>query len=61
MSAPDPRSTLDEALENLREAGRLVRVIQNRMRADGMREEIEYRDLDLRVSSALAAVEAGYH
>ena len=60
MSAPDPRALAEEAVESLREAGRLVRTVQNWMRADGMREDIEYRDLDIRLANALAAVEASY-
>lgn len=61
MSAPYPRATAEEAVESLRETGRLVRTVQNRMRADGLREAVEYRDPDLRVATALAAVEAPYH
>ena len=60
MSPADPRATLQEATESLREAGRLVRAVQNRMRGDGLREDLDYRDLDVRITNALAAVEGGY-
>jgi hypothetical protein len=51
---------LDEAMENLKEAARLIRVTQNTLRSAGMDDHPDYRDLTHRVSSVLAMVEAAY-
>jgi hypothetical protein len=51
---------LDEAMENLMEAARLVRATQNRLWSAGMDDHPNYRDLTHRVSSALAMTEAAY-
>ena len=49
---------LEEALDNLREATQRLRATQNRMLAAGMHELPHYRDLFVRVSTALAMTEA---
>jgi len=51
---------LEEAMENLKEAARLVRVTQNRLWSAGKIDHPNYRDLAHRVSSALAMTEAAY-
>jgi hypothetical protein len=51
---------LDEAMENLMEATRLVRATQNRLWSAGLDDHPNYRDLTHRVSSALAMTEAAY-
>ena len=49
---------LEEALDNLREATQRLRATENRMLADGMPDQPNYRDLFVRVSTALAMTEA---
>ena len=49
---------LEEALDNLREATQRLRATQNRMLAAGMYDHPNYRDLFVRVSTALAMTEA---
>jgi hypothetical protein len=49
---------LEEALDNLREATQRLRATENRMLAAGMHELPNYRDLFVRVSTALAMTEA---
>ena len=49
---------LEEALDNLREATQRLRATENRMLAAGMHEQPNYRDLFVRVSTALAMSEA---
>jgi hypothetical protein len=49
---------LEEALDNLREATQRLRATENRMLAAGMPEQPNYRDLFVRVSTALAMTEA---
>jgi hypothetical protein len=51
---------LDEAIENLREAARLVRATQNRLWSTGLDEHPNYRDLTHRVMTALAMTEAAF-
>ena len=51
---------LDEAMENLKEAARLVRATQNRLWSTGKIDHPNYRNLTHRVSSALAMTEAAY-
>ena len=53
-------SILEEAMDNLREAGQRIRATQHLLRAQGMTEGEEYRDLVTRLSTALAMVEAAY-
>jgi hypothetical protein len=45
------RGTLEEAMDSLTEAGQRVRSVQNRMRADGMDDQADYRDLYVRTST----------
>jgi len=49
---------LEEALDNLREATQRLRATQNRMLAAVMHDQPNYRDLFVRVSTALAMTEA---
>ena len=49
---------LEEAQDNLREATQRLRATQNRMLAAGMHDQPNYRDLFVRVSTALAMTEA---
>ena len=51
---------LDEAMENLMEAARLVRATQNRLWSAGLDEHPNYRDLTHRVMTALAMIEAAF-
>ena len=53
-------SVLEEAVDNLREAGQRIRATQHFLRAQGMTESEDYRELVTRLSTALAMVEAAY-
>jgi hypothetical protein len=53
-------SALEEAMDNLREAGQRIRATQHLLRAQGMTEDEDYRELVMRLSTALAMVEASY-
>ncbi len=53
-------ATLEEAKDSLTEAGQRIRSVQNRMRADGMDASADYRDLFVRITTALAATESAY-
>ena len=53
-------SVLEEALDNLRETAQHIRATQNLMHARGMTEEGNYRELLVRLSTALAMTEAAY-
>ena len=55
-------TVLDEAMDNLEEAGQRIRATQNLMRSQGMTSEagVNYGDLLTRLSSALAMTEAAY-
>jgi hypothetical protein len=53
-------SILEEAMDNLREAGQRIRVTQHLLRAQGMTESGDYRELVTRLSTALTMVEASY-
>ena len=53
-------SALEEAMDNLREAGQRIRTTQHLLRAQGMTESEDYRELLTRLSTALAMVEAAY-
>jgi hypothetical protein len=52
-------SVLDEAIDNLREAGQRIRATQKLMRSQGMLDN-NYRELTTRLSTTLAMVEASY-
>ncbi|MDQ4001238.1 MAG: hypothetical protein M3283_09615 [Actinomycetota bacterium] len=51
---------VEEALDNLREATQRLRATRNRMLAAGMHDQPNYRDLFVRVSTALAMTEASF-
>jgi alpha-beta hydrolase superfamily lysophospholipase len=53
-------SVLEEAMDNLREAGQRIRATQHLLRAHGMTEAEDYRELSTRLSTSLAMVEASY-
>jgi hypothetical protein len=53
-------SILEEAMDNLREAGQRIRATQHLLRAQGMAESENYRELVTRLSTALAMTEAAY-
>ena len=50
-------SVLEEAMDNLREAAQRIRATQNVMHARGMTREVNYRELLVRLSTALAMTE----
>jgi hypothetical protein len=56
----DEDTVLDEAMDNLKEAGQRIRATQSLMRSEGMTEAENYRDLLTRLSTALAMTEAAY-
>jgi pyrroloquinoline quinone (PQQ) biosynthesis protein C len=53
-------TVLDEAMDNLKEAGQRIGATQNLMRSEGMTEGENHRDLLTRLSTALAMTEAAY-
>jgi hypothetical protein len=56
----DENAVLEEAMDNLKEAGQRIRATQSLMRSQGMTEIDDYRDLLTRLSTALAMTEAAY-
>jgi hypothetical protein len=58
--ARDEEATLEEALENLQEATRLLRVTLNLSRSSGMGDNLDYQDLNHRLLSAVAMTESAY-
>jgi hypothetical protein len=56
----DEDSVLDEAMDNLKEAGQRIMATQSLMRSEGMTDGENYRDLLTRISTALAITEAAY-
>ena len=54
----DEESVLEEAIANLREAAQRVRATQNLMHSQGMTQDVNYRELLMRLSTALAMTEA---
>ena len=56
----DEDSVLEEAMDNLKEAGRSMRATQSLIRAQGMTDGENYRDLLTRLFTALAMTEAAY-
>jgi hypothetical protein len=56
----DEEAILVEIVETLGEATQRLRAIRNRLRATGLEERVNYRDLAHRVHSALAMTEAAY-
>jgi hypothetical protein len=53
-------SVLEEATDNLKEAAQKVRATQNLMHSQGITEDVNYRELLMRLSMALAVTEAVY-
>jgi hypothetical protein len=56
----DKDSVLEEAMDNLKEAGQRIRATQSLMRSQGMTEGENDRDLLTRLTTALAITEAAY-
>jgi hypothetical protein len=56
----DEDSVLEEAMDNLKEAGQRIRATQSLMRSQGMTEGENHRELLARLSTALAMTEAAY-
>jgi hypothetical protein len=56
----DEDSVLDEIQDNLREAGQRIRATQHLLRAQGLTDSEDYRELTTRLSVALAMTEASY-
>jgi hypothetical protein len=56
----DEDTVLDEAMDNLKEAGQRIRATQSLMRSEGMTDGENHRDLLTRLSTALAMTEAAY-
>jgi predicted RNase H-like HicB family nuclease len=56
----DEDTVLDEAMDNLKEAGQRIRATQSLMRSEGMTDGENYRELLTRLSTALAMTEAAY-
>jgi hypothetical protein len=56
----DEDTVLEEAMDNLKEAGQRIRTTQSLMRSRGMTDGEHYRDLLTRPSAALAMTEAAY-
>ncbi len=53
-------ATLEEALENLREATRLLCATLNQLRSSGVTDNFDYQDLNHRLLSVLAMAESAY-
>jgi hypothetical protein len=56
----DEDTVLEEAMDNLKEAGQRIRATQSLMRSQGMTEGENHRDLLTRLSTAFAMTEAAY-
>ena len=56
----DEETVLEEAMDNLKEAGQRIRATQSLMRSKGMIDDGDYRELLSRLSTSLAMVEAAY-
>jgi hypothetical protein len=56
----DEDIVLQEAMDNLKEAGQRIRATQSLMRSQGVTDGEDYRDLLTRLSTALAMTEAAY-
>jgi predicted RNase H-like HicB family nuclease len=56
----DEDTVLEEAMDNLKEAGQRIKATQSLMRSQGTTEGEDYRDLLTRLSTALAMTEAAY-
>jgi PHD/YefM family antitoxin component YafN of YafNO toxin-antitoxin module len=53
-------SVLEEAMDKVREAGQRICATQHLLRAQGMTEAEDYRELTTRLSTSLAMTEAAY-
>jgi hypothetical protein len=53
-------TVLEEAIDNLKEAGQRIRATQSLMRSQGMIDDADYRELTLCLRTSLAMVEAAY-
>ena len=56
----DEDTVLQEAMDNLKEAGQRIMATQSLIRSQGMTDGENYRDLLTRLSTALAMTEAAY-
>ena len=56
----DEDTILEEAMDNLKQAGQRIRATQLLTRSEGMTDGENHRDLLTRLSTALAMTEAGY-
>jgi hypothetical protein len=56
----DEDTVLEEAMDNLREAGQHIRATQSLMRSQSMTDGENHRDHLTRLSTALAMTEAAY-
>ena len=56
----DEDTVLEEAMENLKEAGQRIRATQSLMRSQGMTDGENYGDLLTRLSTTVAMTEAAY-
>jgi hypothetical protein len=56
----DEDTILEEAMDNLKEAGQRIRATQSLMRSEGMTDDENHRDLLTRLSAALVMTEAAY-
>jgi len=56
----DEDTVLEEAIDNLKEAGQRIMATQSLIRSQGMTDGENYRDLLTRLSTALAMTEAAY-
>jgi hypothetical protein len=56
----DEDTVLQEAMDNLKEAGQRIRATQSLMRSQGKLDDADYRELVSRLSTSLAMVEAAY-
>ena len=57
-SVTNEDSGLEEAMDNLRGAAQRIRATQNLIHSQGMTENVNYRELITRLSTALAMIEA---
>src|ERR671910_628489 len=56
----DEDTVLEEAMDNLKEAGQRIKATQGLMRSEGLTAGENHRDLLARLSTALAMTEAAY-
>jgi hypothetical protein len=56
----DEDTVLEEAMDNLKEAGQRIRATQSLMRSQSMTDAEDHRVLLTRLSTALATTEAAY-